>query len=253
MTERPLIDRERAGAAALTLLAVAGIGYALIGGLAVSLPVKAADVMKLFAVAVPPPPPPARKPPPVQPRRSRSEGASAPPNLRSRATPVIAPKPIVPPIQPPLIVAAPIPSIGMDASSGAALVAGPGTGAGGQGNGTGSGHAGNGTGAGGTPARVISRPLRYGDLPEAVRGLLVGEGRYEVAAHYTVTAQGRVVDCRITRSSGNAALDAATCQAMMAKLRYRPERDASGRAIAIDTDGYQTWEDHSGYAPDRDD
>lgn len=249
----PVIDRERAGAAGLTAVAVAGLGYALVAGLAVSLPVRPADVMKLFSVAMPPPPPPpVEPPPPPHPHQAAREGASAPPNRKSKATDVEAPKPVVPPIQPPPIVAAPVPSAGVDASSGAAPVAGPGTGAGGKGNGTGNGRSGNGPGGGGTPAQVISRPLRFGDLPEAVRGLLTGETRYEVAARYTVTPQGRVVDCVVTRSSGIPALDAATCQAMMAKLRYRPERDAAGRAIAIDSEGYQTWESHAGYAPDSD-
>jgi protein TonB len=245
----PILDRGRAGAAGLTLLVVAGLGYTLVAGLAVSRPVKAADVMTLFSVPMPPPPPPSHRPPPAHPRRSASEGASAPPNLKSRATEVVAPRPIVPPIQPPPIVVAPIPSIRADASSGAALVAGPGTGAGGLGNGTGSGRAGNLAGAGGTPARVISRPLREGDLPSPVRRLLADNGRYDVEARYTVTPKGRVVDCRVTRSSGNAAVDAATCQAMESTLRYRPERDAAGRAIAVDTEGYQTWENRSGYAP----
>lgn len=244
------IDRDRAKAGLLTAAAVAALGYALVAGLAVQLPVRAADVMKLFSVA-PPAPPPREKPPPPHPHRARQEGAAAPPNRRSKATPVVAPTPVVPPLQPPPIVAAPVPAIGVNATSGAAPYAGPGTGAGGQGTGTGSGRAGNGSGDGGTPARVISRALRIEDLPGAVvRDALSGGSRLEVEAHYTVTAQGRVVDCRVTRSSGNRELDAATCRAMMGKLRYRPERDAAGRAIAVETDGYQTWESRNGYADD---
>ena len=212
------------------------------------LPVKAADVMKLFSVAPPAPPPPSEKPPP-HPHRAREEGAAAPPNLRSKATPVVAPTPVMPPPNPPPIVAAPIPAVGVNATSGAAPFAGPGTGAGGQGNGTGSGRSGNGGGDGGTPARVISRPLRIEDLPGAVvRASLSGSSRLEVDTRYTVTVQGRVVDCRVTRSSGDPALDAATCQAMMSKLRYRPERDAAGRAVPVDTQGYQVWESRNGYA-----
>ena len=242
---------ERLVAAALSAAAVAALGYALTSGFTVSLPTTLREPLRLFTITPPAPPPPAPKPPPPPHRRTAErEGASAPPNLQSRATPVVAPPPIVPPVQPPPIAVAPLPATGLDSTSGASLVAGPGTGAGGVGNGTGSGRSGNGAGAGGTPARVISRPLRFGDLPAAVvRTALAGEARLEVEARYTVTAEGRVTNCRVVGSSGHPALDAATCQAMTAKLRYRPERDAAGRPVAIETEGYQTWESVGGYAP----
>ena len=243
---------ERWRPAALTALAVAALGAALLSGFDVRLPVGARDAARLLAFETPPPPrPPAETPPPPRPRPAAREGASAPPNLRSRATPVEAPPPVLPPIQPPPVTVAPIAAAGFDASSGAALVAGPGTGAGGVGTGTGSGARGSGPGGGGTAARVASRPLRLGDLPAVlVRSLLTGEARFEVAARYTVTPQGHVANCIVTQSSGNAALDAATCQAMVAKLRYRPERDAAGHPVSIETEGFQTWESRGGYAPD---
>lgn len=243
---------ERWRPAALTVLAVVALGAALLSGFDVTLPVGSRDVSRLLAFEMPPPPkPPAEKPPPPRRRPAEREGASAPPNLRSRATPVEVPPPLLPPIQPPPVTVAPVAATGIDASSGAALVAGPGTGAGGVGTGTGNGARGTGRGAGGTPARVVSRPLRLGELPQAlVRALLTGDARYDVEARYTVTPQGRVTDCVVTRSSGNPALDAATCQAMVAKLRYRPERDAAGHPVAVETEGFQTWESHDSYAPD---
>ena len=243
MALRGGIDGDRARAGLLTAATVAALGYALVAGLAVPLPTRPADVMKLFALAAPRPPEPREKPPPPHPRQARREGASAPPNLRSKAAPVVAPVPIVPLRQPPPLVTAPIPAIGNDASSGAALVAGPGTGAGGQGNGTGSGRSGNGEGDGGTPLRQIGDDLRARDIPgPIVRELLrTGVVHYVVDLRFTVGVAGRVTDCAVTRSSGNARLDATTCRLAIEKLRYRPELDGAGRPIPVTVAGVQEW------------
>src|SRR5438270_4198953 len=51
------------------------------------------SVMRVFDIVTPPPPPP---PPPVQkqqPKPKDKEGGSAPKNIKSEATPVVAPKP----------------------------------------------------------------------------------------------------------------------------------------------------------------
>lgn len=47
-----------------------------------------------------------------------------------------------------------------------------------------------------------------------------------------VTRRGRVSDCTIVRSSGSAALDGATCRILQERARFRPARDARGRAVA---------------------
>ena len=124
-----------AGAAALC----AALGYALILGLGVSLPSAIPDALKTFAVGPPPPPPPLEKVVPRPAKSHRPEGAASPANLRSKATELVAPIPIVPPVIPPPIVAALKPGVGSAATTGAAPVPGPGTGAGGEGDGTGSG------------------------------------------------------------------------------------------------------------------
>src|SRR5436305_1670895 len=104
-------------------------------------------VFDLDAVQPPPPPPPPRRP--QQPKPRQKEGGSAPRNITSQATPVVAPKPVVqtPPIQP--IAAAETPRQGTAPTQGASDVRGPGTGAGGAGNGSGSGAGGTGPGGGG--------------------------------------------------------------------------------------------------------
>ena len=229
--------------AALTALAVMALGAALLSGFDVALPIETHDVSRLLAFETPPPPkPPAEKPPPPRHHPAEREGASAPPNLRSRATPVEAPPPLLPPMQPPPVTVAPVAATGLDARSGAALVAGPGTGAGGVGTGTGSGARGDGPGAGGTAAVQLNE-LRPRDLPAAARVAVAGEtGVLVVTFKLTVGPNGRVQDCQLLRSSGNAVVDAGTCQAAIGKLRFRPERDAAGRAIPVTFVGDQRWE-----------
>ena len=108
------------------------------------------SVMRIIDLTRPPPPPP--PPPPTQnrqPRPKEKEGGSAPKNIRSQATPVVAPKPriVTPPVQ--QIAASETPRQGTAPTQGASNVRGPGTGAGGIGNGTGNGNGGNGPGGGG--------------------------------------------------------------------------------------------------------
>ncbi|MDN0129653.1 hypothetical protein, partial [Yersinia massiliensis] len=86
--------------------------------------------------------------------------------------------------------------IGMDASTGSADIAGPGTGAGGVGDGTGSGDGGDGDGAGGdeTPPRWIGGRMSDRDFPDVLRETTSGG---TVGVRYTVLASGRVGNCRI--------------------------------------------------------
>ena len=52
---------------------------------------------------------------------------------------------------------------------------------------------------------------------------------------------GRVRDCRITRSSGIAALDGATCQSAARRLRWSPARDTSGGPVEAWVPGDFEW------------
>jgi protein TonB len=212
---------------ALAAIAVqALIVLALLLGLRVAMPPGAAESLKLFAVPPDRPPPPHRIEP--APRKlSRPEGEAAPPNLRSEATPVVAPPPLVVVTRPPPpIVAAPVPAEGAQASSGASDRPGPGTGAGGIGNGRGSGGSGDGDGSGeGTPPRLRRGEIRDSDYPASAAELGVGG---VVGVRYLVWTDGRVRDCRIDRSSGNAALDEATCRLIEERFRFDPARDGDG-------------------------
>jgi periplasmic protein TonB len=243
-------NTERTRAAAGVALVHALLAFALIRGLAAG-PVPAAleRLPTLIALALPPPPEAAPPPPPpvrrAGPERRRApgrEGAAAPPALRAEATEIVAPEPALPLPIPPPFAAARIPGFGNDPSQGAALVPGPGPGAGGRGRGRGSGDSGDGDrgdGYGGdSPPRHLSGRLRDSDYPAAVGA--AGEGG-TVSVRFTVALDGRAVDCRITGSSGNAALDAHTCALIERRYRFDPSRDWRGRPVLADVVEDHEW------------
>jgi protein TonB len=204
------------------------------------------ESMRLIGIATVPPPPPIVRIVRIVPQRSRArkrEGAAAPPNLKAKASEIVAP-PLVVPMPPPPIAAAPLRGIGAAPSAGAAPVPGPGTGAGGQGNGTGSGRAGNGEGGGGdgeTGPVFLKGELRDKDYPRAAAEAGAG-GTVGIA--FTVETNGRATECRVTRSSGNAALDEGTCRLIEARYRYRPARDARGRPVRSTVVQSEEWVFH---------
>ena len=229
-------DRIKSAGAAAALVAL--IGYGLVVGLGVSAAQRIVEQLTVVAFLPESPPP---KPDPVRaPKQAekRKEGAASPPNIRSKATELVAPP--VPVLLPPTpVVVAPIAGLGADRSAGAAPVVGPGTGSGGQGNGLGSGDGGDGDGGGGgTEAELVSNKLRYRDLP---RALWDAQAAGTVSYRATIGTNGRLSDCRIVRTSGNAALDAATCALALRHVRFRPARDEKGRKVTDSALFEQEW------------
>lgn len=204
------------------------LGYALVTGLGVDLKGAVSDELKIFDVPQEPPPLPIEEPAPAQKAAEADEGAASPPNLKAKASPVVAPPPVIPLEVPPPIVAAPTPKLGNETSAGASTVAGPGTGSGGLGTGTGSGGAGNGAGGGGVRARLVRGQLSGADYPRAARRAGIGG---VVLTRYDIGPDGRVHRCTVTGSSGNAQLDEATCRLVKRRYRYQPARDANGEAV----------------------
>jgi TonB family protein len=62
-----------------------------------------------------------------------------------------------------------------------------------------------------------------------------------VGFHLDIGADGTVSGCTVTRSSGSAALDAATCAILTARVHYTSARDARGRATTGSDEGRVTW------------
>jgi len=246
---RPELDnRDKGGAMAAVLAVHAGLLFALLNITGrIDLP-DPQSAMRIFDVnEVPPPPPP--PPPPPQQRVEQAklklkEGGSAPKNIRSEATPVVAPKPriIIPPI--PQIATSETPREGTAPTQGASDVRGPGTGAGGVGTGTGSGSGGTGPGGGGdggavTRAQLLTPSLRSRDFPGPLRRILE-QGRSPFVI-FTVLPNGRVANCRIYQSSGDPNLDGITCALVTAKFVYRPAFNRRGEPV-VSQSGYRQAE-----------
>lgn len=196
------------------------------------------SVLRTFDVTELPPPPPVEPPPP--PKRSETakpkqkEGGASPKNIKSAATPVVAPKPRVEPQVPNLVVVTETPRQGAAPTQGAAEVRGPGTGSGGVGNGTGSGLGGNGPGGGGGGGIAVPVQLLRGiggrDYPRQIMASWPRGGRIDVILR--IEANGRVSSCRVGRSFGNPAADQLTCALITQRGQFRPAIDRTGRPVA---------------------
>lgn len=230
-------DRIRSAVATIAIQAI--LGYALVTGLAMSLPHRSDDSLKTFRVA-PPPSPPERSIPPPE-RSRRPESAASPPNLRAKATEIVAPVPVINIMQPPTVVVAINSAAGTGPASGVADVPGPGTGSGGAGDGTGDGGVGTGDGNGGdeTPPRWRRGDLSDADFPASV---LATDFHGTVSVRYVVTTNGRATRCSVTRSSGNVDVDTTTCRLIEKRFRFDPSRDARGRPVPVMIVENHSWD-----------
>ncbi|WP_118857743.1 energy transducer TonB [Sphingomonas mesophila] len=173
---------------------------------------------------------------------AREEGEASPPNIESKATPVVDLKPkIVLPTPNPLPVS-PTPKEGTQTTQGAAPVPGPGTGAGGVGTGTGAGGSGSGPGGGGEDgiaavrARLATPPLRGRDFP---RQLLASWPRgADIFTRLRVDENGVVIECDVMRGTGYPGLDAEVCAIVRQRVRFTPAVNRRGQRVA-DWFGYR--------------
>jgi protein TonB len=195
------------------------------------------SVLRTFDIReVPPPSAPTSEPPrPAEETQKpkEEEGAASAENIRSQATPIVAPKPEIElPVPLPVNVTQ-TPNQGAAPTQGASSVPGPGTGAGGTGAGTGSGGSGSGPGGGGggiaTRAQLLTPSLRSRDYPpELRRRLSDGASPFVI---FTVLPNGRVTGCKIYQSSGDPAVDDMTCRLVSARFVYRPAFNRRGEPV----------------------
>lgn len=185
------------------------LGYAFVTGLGMKYVKKAAEQLNVIDVKEEPPPPDEEPPPP-------------PPEKQVEPPPVVTPPPIVqtpiqaPPIQsvpkpPPIVlptpVAAPPPPPPVVSKA---------------------------AGAKGNPANWISDA----DYPaSAIRA----EAQGTSAIAWEINEQGRVENCRVTSSSGNADLDDAACKAMIRRGRYTAAVDQNGNPIRSTASRRVVW------------
>jgi protein TonB len=191
------------------------------------------SVMHVFDVRDVPPPPPRLQA--QQPKLKDREGGSSPKNIKSEATPVVAPEPKIPTPAVQQIAASETPRAGTSPTQGASDVRGPGTGAGGVGTETGSGSGGSGPGGGGDsgvaePPHLATPVLTGRDFP---RGMLDQWPRgVPVFLRLRVDPQGYVSECNVLRGTGIAAIDSVMCNIVHDRLRFRPAVNRSGQPVA---------------------
>lgn len=210
----------------------AALGAAFIAGIAIRAEQRGESITEMFDVSLPPPPPPPEiEPQPKEDAADKPEGAAG---KKAEASPVVAlPAPIP---KPSPVVAAPTPAQGSAARSGAAT-SGTGPGAGGSGTGAGGGGSGGGGGIG-AEARLLG-----GNRARMPRTLLQGIPQDGGFAHLllSVGSAGRVGNCRVTTSSGYPGIDAALCDVMVNRSRWKPARDRQGNPITVQVRYTATW------------
>ena len=73
--------------------------------------------------------------------------------------------------------------------------------------------------------------------PRWIREDMSGAARFTLS----IDASGKVTGCTVTRSTGHAPLDAATCDLVTKRARFDAARDGNGKAIAGSYSGTITW------------
>jgi protein TonB len=238
MYRTDLNNRDKSGAVAAVIAIHAGLAFALLhisGTIDLNDPQATLRVFDVREIKPPPPPPPPVQKDVSKQKPKAKEGASSPKNIKSEATPVVAPRPRIVPPPPPTIAVSETPRQGAAPTQGASTVRGPGTGAGGIGTGTGSGGAGSGPGGGGDggyvePPRLLTPVLRGRDFPP---GLLDAWPRgAQVFMRFRIDASGRIIQCFVDRGTGNPAIDSELCRMTQQRFRYRPAYNRYGQAVA---------------------
>jgi protein TonB len=219
--------------------AIVGVAivYAMLVGAALLMPsdsplgVRESDPTVLIDVKEIPQPQP---PPPEEPGKAKLEEGAA--GRKAEPTPIVAPEPAIAlPAKPP-VVAAPVAGTGSAATAGAAET-GTGPGAGGSGTGRGGGGSGGGGGIG-TEARLLGG--NSAKMPSRLLRAFAADRGYGYLM-LTVGETGRVTDCGVVQSTGNAEVDQALCNLMIRQSRWEPARDRQGNAISVKVRYTATW------------
>ncbi len=177
------------------------LGYAIVTGLAYNIIKKASENLKTFEVEEQPPPPEKPPPPPKDMPKVPPPPMTPPPLVRMEAPPpqIQTVTAIPPPVYIPPVAPAPPPPPP-------------------------------------PPRKTQSAQSAKGDLRSLfstddypASALAAGAGG-TAQAELTIGTDGRVVGCSLVRSTGNGALDAATCNILRRRAKFSPARDSNGNA-----------------------
>jgi protein TonB len=210
--------REKSLSGIGSALVVAGIGYALVTGLAINIVTTTPPNLLVHDYT------PDTQPPPPEHRQVK-------PTARTTTTPattIPTPLPKAPDIDMPKIDLTPftLPKL-------------PGESLGGTGPGaTGADTKPAGTPIAATPKGAPGEWVTTDDYPQAA--LRAGaQGR--TSFRLDIGADGRVTDCTVSRSSGSADLDDAACRVLRKRARFTAARDAGGNATAGSYESSVVW------------
>lgn len=103
------------------------------------------------------------------------------------------------------------------------------------------------------PAPITTEPAPPPVRARAEAGFAISDDDYPPSAlqareegwvgfRLAISSEGRVTSCTIAASSGAAALDAQTCRLYQSRARFRPARDADGRATGDVVTGRIHWQ-----------
>jgi protein TonB len=185
-----------------TIVVVGSLMYAIVTGLAYNVVKKSIQDLKTFNVEEQPPPPEPPPPPPKDIPKVPPPPMMPPPLVRTQAPPPpiqVVESPVIPQI-PPVRMAPPAPAPPPAPRKVQSA----------------------------TSARGDLRTLFSADDYPASAQAAGAEGTAQ--AQITIGTDGRVVGCNIIRSSGNSALDQATCSIIRRRAKYVPARDSNGQA-----------------------
>ncbi|MEA3063675.1 MAG: hypothetical protein QOJ27_103 [Sphingomonadales bacterium] len=229
--------RERATALAFAAVVQAALGLALLSGFRVDLQRSRDIVERLIEIGLPPPPivlvQPVKRAPKIAPRGAEAAPKASPAPTGGSPGPV--PAHASPSVSAVVAIQPKAPPSGGGVGSGPALGAGPGGGAGGQGYGA---------DGGGSDLVQIAGEILPRDYPRHLGDAGIGG---TVTGVFTVEVNGRVSDCRVTRSSGVPELDALTCRLMEKRFRFRPASDRFGRPVRDEVEWDHEWIPHGRY------
>jgi protein TonB len=208
--QRKEISGNRTLAIIMVVVLQLALGYAIVTGLAYNVIKKAATDLKTFDVEEQPPPPEEPPPPPKDMPKVPPPPVTPPPLVRMEAPPppiqVITSAAPPPPYIPPVVAAPPAPP------------APP-------------------------PPRMVEAAHARGDVrtlfstddyPASAQSA-GAEGTAQ--AQLTIGPDGRVVGCTLVQSTGNGALDTATCNILRRRAKFTPAKDSNGQPT---TDTYTT-------------
>jgi protein TonB len=203
--QRKQLSGNRSVSVVMTVAVVGSLMYAIVTGLAYDVIKHTAEQLKVIDVEQQPPPPEQPPPPPKDMPKVPPPPVTPPPLVQINTPPpptittVVAPP--IPPVTPPVIAPPPPPQPP-------------------------------------PPRKTVSAQSAKGDLrtlfsPDDYPASAQAAGAEGTAqAQLTIGADGRVQSCNLIRSTGNGALDSATCNILRRRAKFTPARDSNGNATS---------------------